>query len=71
MVIGARTFVGVSATICPGVKIGCDCIVGAGSVVARIYLMDALQWESLREVIKTGLRMDNKARVILSEEVGL
>ena len=59
VVIGARTFVGVSATICPGVKIGCDCIVGAGSVVTKDIPDGCIAGVPAR-VIKTGLRMTIK-----------
>lgn len=33
--IGKRVWIGANVTICPGVTIGDDCIIGAGSVVTR------------------------------------
>jgi serine acetyltransferase len=33
--IGDRTYVGAGAMILPGVTIGADCVIGAGSIVTR------------------------------------
>ena len=33
--IGKRVWIGANVVICPGVTIGDDCIIGAGSVVTR------------------------------------
>lgn len=33
--IGNNVWIGASVTICPGVTIGCNCVIGAGSVVIR------------------------------------
>lgn len=35
VVIGARAWLGTRSIVLPGVRIGADCIIGAGSVVAR------------------------------------
>jgi maltose O-acetyltransferase len=33
--VGARTLIGLGAVVLPGIVIGSDCIIGAGSVVVR------------------------------------
>ncbi len=44
--IGNRVFVGVNSIILPGVHIGSDTIIGAGSVVKRIFHQILLLWQS-------------------------
>jgi len=42
IVIGDNVWIGVNVTILPGVKIGNNCIVGAGSVVTKSFIEDNL-----------------------------
>lgn len=42
IIIGDNVWIGVNVTILPGVKIGNDCVIGAGSVVTKSFTKDAL-----------------------------
>lgn len=59
--IGARTFIGVGATILPGVTIGDDCIIGAGATVVKDIPHGSLAVGVPAKIIRSGLIMDNKA----------
>lgn len=62
--IGERTFVGVGATILPGVTIGSDCIIGAGSIVSKDIPDGSLAVGVPARVIRSGLKMNNKAVLV-------
>ncbi|MBH21718.1 MAG: hypothetical protein CML98_08120 [Rhodobiaceae bacterium] len=62
--IGERTFVGVGATILPGVKIGSDCIIGAKTVVSKNIPDGSIAVGVPARVIKSGIKMNNKAMLI-------
>lgn len=62
--IGERTFVGVGATILPGVTIGNDCIIGAGSIVSKNIPDGSLAVGVPAKVIRTNLKMNDKAILI-------
>tara|TARA_B100001059_G_C17835385_1_gene587708 strand:- start:2263 stop:2751 length:489 start_codon:yes stop_codon:yes gene_type:complete len=66
--IGERTFVGVGATILPGVTIGSDCIIGAGSLVSKDIPSGCLAVGVPAKVIRTNLKMNNKAILIQSDD---
>lgn len=66
--IEARTFIGVSAVVCPGVTIGSDCIIGAGSVVTKDIPSGSLAVGVPAKVIRSGLKLDMKARLIVSDD---
>lgn len=59
--IGERTFVGVGATILPGVKIGCDCIIGAKTVVSKNIPDGSIAVGVPAKIIRSGIKMNNKA----------
>ena len=67
VVIGKRTFVGVGATILPGVTIGNDCIIGAGSVVSKDIPSGSLAVGVPAKVIRSNLKMNQKAILIESD----
>lgn len=67
-VIGNRVFVGVGAMILPGAVIGDDCVVGAYSVVRGSIPAGSLVVGNPGKVVRSGLRLDQKARIIISNE---
>jgi acetyltransferase-like isoleucine patch superfamily enzyme len=62
--IGERTFVGVGATILPGVKIGSDCIIGAKTVVSKNIPDGSIAVGIPARVIRSGIKMNNKAMLV-------
>lgn len=62
--IGERTFVGVGATILPGVKIGSDCIIGAKTVVSKDIPDGSVAVGVPAKVIRSGIKMNNKAMLL-------
>ena len=64
VVIGERTFVGVRATILPGVTIGDDCIIGAGAIVSKDIPDGSLAVGVPARVIRSGLKMNHKAILV-------
>ena len=62
--IGERTFVGVGATILPGVKIGSDCIIGAKTVVSKNIPDGSIAVDIPARVIRSGIKMNNKAMLV-------
>ena len=67
--IGERTFVGVGVTILPGVTIGCDCIIGAASVVSKDIPSGSLAVGVPARVIRSGLKMNEKAILVSANVV--
>jgi len=59
--IGARCFIGVSVIVLPGVSIGDDCIIGAGSVVTKDVLPGSLAVGNPARVIRSGIRLNERA----------
>lgn len=66
--IGERTFIGVGATILPGVTIGSDCIIGAASVVTKDIPNGCLAVGVPAKVIRSDLKMNEKAILIKSND---
>lgn len=62
--IGKRCFIGVGSIILPGAVIGDDCIIGAGSIVRGEIPSGSIAVGSPARVVRSGIRMDNKARLI-------
>lgn len=62
--IGERTFVGVGATILPGVTIGQDCIIGASSLVSKDIPNGCLAVGVPAKIIRTNLKMNQKAILV-------
>ena len=67
--IGERTFVGVGATILPGVTIGNDCIIGAASVVSKSIPSGCLAVGVPARVIRSNLKLDQRAILIKSNDI--
>lgn len=59
--IGKNCFIGVGAMILPGVKIGDEVIIGAGSVVTKDIPSNSVAAGNPAKVIKSGIRMNEKA----------
>jgi len=62
--IGKNCFIGVGATILPGVKIGDEVIIGASSVVTKDIPSNSVAVGNPAKVIKTGIKMNEKAILI-------
>jgi acetyltransferase-like isoleucine patch superfamily enzyme len=59
--IGKNCFIAVGATIMPGVKIGNEVIVGAGSVVTKDVPSNSVVAGNPAKIIRTGIRMNDFA----------
>lgn len=57
--IGSRVFVGVNVTIMPGIEIGDECIIGAGSVVTKSIPPNSIAFGVPAMVKKSGIKMSN------------
>jgi acetyltransferase-like isoleucine patch superfamily enzyme len=64
--IGQRCFIGVRATILPGVTLGDDVVVGASTVVTKDVPSGSVVVGNPGRIVKTGIRMDNKAILLAS-----
>ena len=62
--IGERTFVGVGATILPGVTIGDDCIIGAATLVSKDIPSGSLAVGVPAKVIRSGIIMNQQAILV-------
>jgi acetyltransferase-like isoleucine patch superfamily enzyme len=62
--IGARCFIGNHAIIMPGIVIGDEVIVGAGSVVTRDVPSNCIVAGNPARIVKRGIRMNEDARLI-------
>lgn len=62
--IGKRCFIGNHAIIMPGITIGDEVIVGAGSVVTKDVPSHCIVAGNPARVIRTGIRMNEDAREI-------
>jgi len=59
--IGERCFIGINSIILPGVRIGNDCVVGAGSVVTKDIPSGCIVVGNPARIIKTNIKMNDKA----------
>lgn len=62
--IGDRCFVAVNATILPGVHIGKECVIGAGSVVTKDIPSNCIAAGNPAKVIRKGIKMTKRAEII-------
>lgn len=62
--IGKRCFIAVNSTILPGVTIGDEVIVGAGSVVTKNVPSNSIVAGNPARVIRDGIRMNDRAEII-------
>jgi acetyltransferase-like isoleucine patch superfamily enzyme len=59
--IGINCFIGVGATILPGVHIGDEVIIGASSVVTKDIPSNSVAVGNPAKVIRSNIKMNNKA----------
>jgi acetyltransferase-like isoleucine patch superfamily enzyme len=59
--IGKRCFIGISAIILPGIKIGDDCIIGSGSVVTKDVPNGSMAVGVPARIIRSGIVMSPRA----------
>ncbi len=62
--IGKRCFVGANAIIMPGIKIGDQVIVGAGSVVTKNVESNTIVAGNPAKVLKTGIYTEKFGRLV-------
>lgn len=62
--IGDRCFIGIRAIILPGVRIGNECIIGAGSVVTKDVADNCIVAGNPAKVIKEGINCDKHGVLI-------
>lgn len=65
--IGHNCFVGVNTLICPGVHVGDQVIIGGGSVVTKDIPSHCLVVGVPARIVKTGITMNNEARLTGAE----
>lgn len=63
--IGKNCFIGVGATILPGVKIGDEVVIGASSVVTKDIPSNSVAVGNPARIVKTGIRMNDSAILIV------
>ena len=61
--IGNNCFVGVNSLICPGVHIGNECVVGGGTIVTKDVPDNCMVVGVPGKIVKTGIHMNNHARL--------
>ena len=61
--IGKNCFVGIRSIICPGVHVGNECVIGAGSLVNKDIPDNCMAVGVPAKVVKTGIHMNNHARL--------
>ena len=62
--IGDRCFIATRSIILPGVRIGNECIVGAGAVVTKDVPNNCIVAGNPAKVIRTGIRMSERATLL-------
>lgn len=62
--IGKNCFIGVNSLICPGVRIGNQCVIGGGSVVTKDIPDHSMAVGVPAKVIKSGIQMDENAHLV-------
>ena len=61
--IGNNCFIGVRSLICPGIRIGNECVVGAGTIVTKNVPDNCMVVGVPAKIVKTGIHMNNHARL--------
>ena len=61
--IGNNCFIGVRSMICPGVHIGNECVVGGGTIVTKDVPDNCMVVGVPGKIVKTGIRMNDHARL--------
>jgi acetyltransferase-like isoleucine patch superfamily enzyme len=59
--VGCNCFIGVKSIILPGIRIGDEVIVGAGSVVTKDVPSNSVVVGNPAKIIRTGIKMNNFA----------
>lgn len=58
--IGDRCFLAVNCTILPGVRVGDECVVGAGAVVTKDVPSNCIVVGNPAKIIRTGIKMGER-----------
>jgi acetyltransferase-like isoleucine patch superfamily enzyme len=59
--IGRNCFIGVRSTILPGIRIGDEVVVGAGTVVTKDVPSHSVVVGNPGRIVKSGIRLNNRA----------
>ena len=65
--VGKRCFIGVRALILPGVKIGDDCVIGAGCTVNKDIPSGSMAVGVPARIVRSGIRLNERAELINEE----
>lgn len=63
-VIGERCFVGVNSTILPGIKVGDEVVVAAGSVVTKDVPSNCIVAGNPAKIIKKDINVSEKGQIV-------
>jgi acetyltransferase-like isoleucine patch superfamily enzyme len=66
--IGRNCFIGVRATILPGVRIGDEVVVGASTVVTKDVPSNCVVVGNPGRIVRTNIRMDERAYMRLAPD---
>jgi acetyltransferase-like isoleucine patch superfamily enzyme len=67
--IGRNCFIGVRATILPGVRIGDEVLIGASTVVTKDVPSNCVVVGNPGRIVKTNIRMNDKAILQVSNDI--
>jgi acetyltransferase-like isoleucine patch superfamily enzyme len=65
--IGNNCFIGINSIIMPGVTIGNEVIIGAGSVVTKNIPDNCIAAGNPAKIIKTGIRCEKYGYIVKSQ----
>ena len=65
--IGRNCFIGVRAIILPGIRIGDEVVVGAGTVVTKDVPSNCVVVGNPGRIVKTGIRLNDRAEFLIEK----
>lgn len=57
--IGNNSIIGIRSIVCPGVRIGNECVIGAGSIVTKDIPDNCMAVGNPAKIIRTGIKVKN------------
>ena len=63
--IGRNCFIGVRSTILPGVRIGDEVVIGAGTIVTKDVPSNSVVVGNPGRIVRTGIRLNDRAEFML------